>query len=179
MNRTELALRPARSGEHGLCAAVHVAARSRAVADGTMPPEPDADEPATQWMRRAVLPHRDVWLALDPSSGPPGAVALLVLDVAWLDQLYVVPAWWRRGVASSLLGLAKVLRPDGFGLWTFEVNLPARHLYERHGLVPVGRTDGSGNSARAADIAYAWRPGARHRADHETARQPSSARPVT
>jgi ribosomal protein S18 acetylase RimI-like enzyme len=82
----------------------------------------------------------------------------MALDDTWLDDLYVAPRRAGRGIGSALLDLAKALRPGGFGLWVFEMNGPARRFYERHGLVPVERTDGSGNEERAPDVRYAWRP---------------------
>jgi chorismate mutase len=62
-------------------------------------------------------------------------------------------------VGSALLDLAKTRRPDGFCLWVFEVNHPARGFYARRGLVELERTDGSANEERAPDIRMAW-PGA-------------------
>lgn len=158
----DLVVRPAMHGEHRLCAGVQSEARARAEADGMMPPGRHGQDDVEAWMRDVVLPTREVWLALDASDGE-SAVGLLVLDMRWLDQLHVRPAWWRRGVATTLLSLATSLRPDGFGLWVFEVNEPARRFYERHGLVPVRRTDGADNEEGAPDIEYAWRPGHRGR----------------
>jgi ribosomal protein S18 acetylase RimI-like enzyme len=84
------------------------------------------------------------------------SVGYLVLDPAWLDSLYVRPDLAGRGIGSALLDLAKALRPDGFGLWVFESNVPARRFYERHGLREVRRTDGRDNEERAPDIELAW-----------------------
>lgn len=153
----DLVVRPAFPGEHDRCAQVLVEARAQAVADGTMPPTRHGPEQVADWMRDVVLPTREVWLAVEPTTGET-PVGLLVLDDAWLDQLHVRPAWWRRGIASTLLSLAMALRPDGFGLWVFEVNEPARRLYLRHGLFEVARTDGRDNEEGAPDVAYAWRP---------------------
>jgi GNAT superfamily N-acetyltransferase len=149
-----LLLRPAVTGEHGLAVEVLAQARAQAEADATMPPGRHGPEEVETWMRDVVLPTREVWVAMADER----AVGLLVLDTAWLDQLHVRPTWWRCGVATALLSLAKSLRPDGFRLWVFEVNTPARRLYEREGLVAVRRTDGSGNEERAPDIEYVWHP---------------------
>jgi GNAT superfamily N-acetyltransferase len=150
----DLIIRPAVPGEHRLAADVMVEARARAEIDGTMPPGCHGPEAVEAWMRDVVLPDREVYVA----TADEQAVGLLVLDTAWLDQLHVRPTWWRRGVATTLLSLAKALRPHGFGLWVFEVNTPARRLYERGGLVVVRRTDGRDNEERAPDVAYAWQP---------------------
>lgn len=151
----DLAMRPAAPEEHEQCAEIYLRARAQAEADHTMPPGVHPPAEVRQWMRDVVLAEREVWLALDPDDT---AVGLLVLDRAWLDSLYVRPAWWGCGIASALVSLAKALRPDGFSLWVFEINAPARRLYERHGLVVVRRTDGSDTEEGAADLEYAWRP---------------------
>ncbi len=74
----------------------------------------------------------------------------------WLDALYVAPERAGRGVGSALLDLVKSLRPDGFALWVFVSNEPARRFYRRHGLVDLERTDGSGNEERSPDLRMAW-----------------------
>jgi chorismate mutase len=55
-----------------------------------------------------------------------------------------------------LLELAKAQRPDGFGLWVFESNVPARAFYARYGLVELERTDGAGNEERRPDVRMVW-----------------------
>ena len=52
------------------------------------------------------------------------------------------------------------LRPDGFCLWVFESNTPARAFYPGRGCVELERTDGSANEEKAPDIRVAW-PGPR------------------
>lgn len=151
----DLAIRPAVPEDHEQCADIYLSARAQAEADSTMPPGVHTATEVRQWMREVVLPEREVWLAHPPDAT---AVGLLVLDSAWLDSLYVRPAWWGRGVASALVSLAQALRPNGFALWVFETNAPARRLYERHGLVVARRTDGSDNEEGAPDLQYVWQP---------------------
>jgi GNAT superfamily N-acetyltransferase len=120
-------------------------------------------------VREDLLARREVWvaeaaIASAPDTAAPAAdaaevVAVMSLDEEWLDDLYVAPEHAGHGVGSALLQLAKALRPNGFDLWVFEVNAPARRFYERHGLVQLERTDGSGNDERAPDCRYGWRPG--------------------
>jgi chorismate mutase len=55
--------------------------------------------------------------------------------------------------------VVKAQRPDGFCLWVFESNEPARGFYRRHGLVELEHTDGSANDEKAPDLKMAW-PGA-------------------
>jgi hypothetical protein len=53
---------------------------------------------------------------------------------------------------------AKARRPDGLGLWTFQVNAPAIRFYLRHGFRIIRRTDGAGNEEREPDLRMEWRP---------------------
>ena len=50
----------------------------------------------------------------------------------------------------------KSLRPDGFCLWVFESNAPARDFYRSRGCIELERTDGAGNEEKAPDIRVAW-----------------------
>lgn len=56
----------------------------------------------------------------------------------WLDDLYVAPGAQRVGVGAALLDLVKTLIPDGFGLWVYTSNGPARAFYAGHGFVELG-----------------------------------------
>ena len=153
--RPEVVLRPMEAGEEHAAAGVHLDARSWAVETGMMPPPAHPRSDAGRWFTHNVAPHREVWVA----EADERLVGVLVLDAAFVDQLCVLPAYAGRGIGSALLQLATALRPDGFGLWVFEVNARARRLYERCGLVPVERGDGSGNDEGAPDVRYAWHPG--------------------
>ncbi len=55
-----------------------------------------------------------------------------------------------------LLDVVKAQRPDGFSLWVFQSNTGARRFYERHGLVELEHTDGSGNEEKSPDLRMAW-----------------------
>lgn len=121
-----------------------------------MPPAVHSAADVECWFTDQVVPHREVWVAHDVQAAR--AVAVLVLDVDFLDHLYVLPDVARAGIGTSLLQLAMALRPDGFELWTFADNRPARALYAKHGLVAVEFGDGRGNEEGAPDVRYAWRP---------------------
>ncbi|TCJ23651.1 GNAT family N-acetyltransferase [Nocardioides jejuensis] len=77
----------------------------------------------------------------------------------WLDDLYVAPGAQHVGVGTALLELVKTLRPDGFGLWVFTSNLPARAFYAGHGFVEEEHTDGSENEEHAPDVRLSWSVG--------------------
>lgn len=153
---SQVLLRPLSATETTAAAAVLTESRRAAVSAGTMPQALHSAADVESWFAEQVVPHREVWVAHDVQSAC--AVAVLVLDVAFLDHLYVLPHHARAGIGTNLLQLAMALRPDGFELWTFASNRPARALYAKHGLIAVEFGDGQGNEEGAPDVRYAWRP---------------------
>ena len=147
---TEATLRPAAQADLPAVADVYLASR----ASSAMPPGIHPPDDVRAWVGSWDLSERDVWVA---ESGE--VIGFANLTPTWLDGLYVAPSGQRAGIGSALLDLAKSLRPDGFGLWVFEVNGPARAFYARHGLVSLERTDGSANEEHAPDVKMVW-PGA-------------------
>ncbi len=150
----ELILRPATPEDLGAVAEVHLEARAAAVP--AMPASVHAPEAVRAFFSTIDLGPggREVWVA-----EADGIVGYAAVKGSWLDDLYVVPRAQGEGVGSALLDLVKGLRPSGFCLWVFTSNEPARRFYERHGLIVLEETDGSGNEERAPDIRMAW-PGA-------------------
>ncbi|MBZ5733360.1 GNAT family N-acetyltransferase [Nocardioides sp. TRM66260-LWL] len=149
----DLVLRPASPDDLPAVAALHWAARRHAVPAMPAPVHPHAEVLAH--LGSLDLARHEVWLAEDAS----GLLGYATLTGAWLDDLYVAPEHQGRGVGSALLALVQGLRPDGFELWVFESNAPARALYARHGVIELETTDGSGNEEGAPDVRAAW-PGA-------------------
>ena len=145
--RPDVALRPAGAADAAAVAEVHLAARRQAA----MPPGVHTDDEVRSWLAGRVG-EDEVWVA--ESGGSVAAYARMT--PTWLDDLYVAPAFARQGIGSALLDLVKARRPDGFCLWVFESNVPARAFYARHGLVELERTDGEGNEEKAPDIRMAW-----------------------
>lgn len=143
-------IRRADESDADAVASVHL--RSRAAA--AMPPGTHPESEVRAWLS-GRLAQDDVWVAEDDGL----VVAYARYTPTWLDDLYVLPSYAGRGVGSTLLDLVKAQRPDGFSLWVFEMNGPARAFYARHGLVELERTDGSANEERAPDLRMAW-PGA-------------------
>ena len=127
--------------------------RSRAASAPSIPPAVHTDEEVHRWFEEVVVPTREVWVA----DGPGGVIALMVLDGAWIDQLYVDPAWTGRGIGGTLLDRAMKQRPTGLKLWTFQSNLDARRFYEAHDFVAVTTTTAA-NEEQAPDVCYEWRP---------------------
>ena len=148
---TDALLRPAVEGDAEAVASVHLSARRNA----PMPPGVHTDDEVRAWLAGRLRSTDEVWVA-----EVRGAVAAYArLTETWLDDLYVAPGHAGQGLGSALLDLVKARRPDGFSLWVFEMNAPARGFYARRGLVELERTDGSGNEERAPDLRLAW-PGA-------------------
>ncbi len=150
---TEVSLRLAGPDDLPAVAELHLAARRAAVPH--MPPGVHPDDDVRRWVTSWDLSGREVWLA--ESNG--ALAGFLTLTPTWLESLYVATSAQRSGVGSTLLDLAKAQRPDGFGLWVFESNVPARAFYARHGLVELERTDGTANEERRPDVKMVW-PGA-------------------
>jgi len=144
---TELTLRPATEADAETVAGIQLAARREAA----MPPGVHTDSEVGAWLA-GRLQVDEVWLA--EVDGVPAGYARFT--PTWLDDLYVLPGYARTGVGSALLDLVKAQRPDGFCLWVFEMNTPARAFYAHHGLVELERTDGSANEEREPDVRMAW-----------------------
>ena len=148
---TDASVRIAADADLPAVAEVYLAARDVAA----MPPGIHPPDDVRAWVGTWDLTSRDVWVA--ESGGT--IVGFANLTPTWLDGLYVAPGAQRAGIGSTLVDLAKSVRPDGFGLWVFEVNQPARGFYRRHGFVELERTDGSANEEHAPDVKMVW-PGA-------------------
>ena len=126
--------------------------RSRHAEGSLLPAAIHTAEQVATWFAEVLLPDAQTWVALDDGR----IVAVLTLDGDDLDQLYVDPDVAGRGVGSTLVDLAKDLRPGGLALWTFQTNLRAQAFYQAHGFVEVRRTDGEANEERAPDVRMTW-----------------------
>jgi GNAT superfamily N-acetyltransferase len=101
-----------------------------------------------------MVPEQETWVAEDGGR----IVAVMVLGVDRVDQLYVAPGEQRRGIGDAMLAHAKHLRPAGLRLWAFQRNAPARRFYEARGFIAIQFTDGATNMEREADVLYRWTP---------------------
>ncbi|MDN4173047.1 GNAT family N-acetyltransferase [Nocardioides sp. SOB77] len=142
-----LTVRPAVPGDAGALAAVHL--RARRAAPMPEPAHPDATLAPFLATR---IGADQVWVA----EAGERVVGYARHTGTWLDDLYVDPSAARRGVGSVLVDLVKDRLADGFCLWVFESNAPARAFYARHGLIELERTDGSANEERSPDVRMAW-----------------------
>ncbi len=126
--------------------------RSRRASIPAIPAPLHDDEEVAIWVATLVIPTMECWV-VDGDAGD--LVALLALHDGWVDQLYVDPRHWDEGIGTQLIESAKCQCPDGLDLWTFQQNLRARTLYERHGFVAVGGTEVE-NEERAPALHYHW-----------------------
>jgi ribosomal protein S18 acetylase RimI-like enzyme len=123
----------------------------------TIPPSVHPVDDMRRWMRDVVFPSFDVWVA-DAGGELIGLMVLGHPD--WIEQLYVDVKFADRGLGTRFLQLAKLERPTGLQLWTFQSNVGACRFYERHGFSAVERTAGD-NEEGAPDVRYEWKPFAR------------------
>ena len=145
----DLRLRRAEPEESDAVAALY--GRSRAAA--AMPPAMHSAEEDRGWFAARLRDgDHEAWVAEDDS----GLLGYALATTTWLDHLFVEPSRQSAGVGTALLDVVKGVRPEGFCLWVFETNVPARAFYARHGLVELERTDGSGNEEKAPDVRMAW-----------------------
>ena len=152
----DVALRRAEAADAAAITEAHLRARATA----PMPPSVHDAAEIQRWVSRRI-DECEVWVA--EAAGAVVGYADLDAERAgpgWLHSLYVLPEHTGRGVGSLLLDLAKARRPEGFSLWVFASNEPARRFYRGRGLVELERTDGSTNEERAPDLRMAW-PGER------------------
>jgi len=117
------------------------------------PAHPDSD--VRRWIRDEIVPRAETFVAVEPDGTIVGFMTLHGDD---LDQLYVRPDRFDRGIGSRFVDLAKQLRPHGLSLYTFQVNERARRFYERHGFRVVFLGSGESNEEHQPDARYAWAP---------------------
>jgi chorismate mutase/GNAT superfamily N-acetyltransferase len=145
---SDLVLRRATTDDADQIAELYLA--TRRAAEPAMPPQLHSQESVLAYTAGMVV-EKEVWVAEADE-----IVGFATLAEAFLDALYVGPDHQGFGIGTALLDLAKARRPDGFALWVFASNAPARGFYHRHGLVELEHTDGSGNEERSPDVRMAW-----------------------
>lgn len=113
-----------------------------------------ADVEVRDWIIRTRLRQGEVRVARLGRE----VVGFMALDGDDLDQLYLKPGYYRRGIGSALLVKAKQLSPQRLRLFCFQRNARARAFYEAHGFWIIDLNDGSRNEEGEPDILYEWRP---------------------
>ena len=105
------------------------------------------DDEVRSWIQNVLLRRGETWVArLDGH-----VVGFLTLISDDLDQLYLRPRYYRRGIGSLLLTKAKERSAERLRLFTFQRNERARAFYEAHGFRIVNLNDGSRNEEGEPD----------------------------
>lgn len=111
-------------------------------------------EETESWMTTVVLPHSDVWVVEQDSSGQ--LAGFVVVEGTNLEHLYIAPSSRRQGIGSMLLEAAQHASTGTLSLNVFQRNTLARAFYERHGFELVELRDGSANEEHEPDATYRW-----------------------
>ena len=111
------------------------------------------DDEVRGWIAHVRLATGETWVAREAGR----ILGFLCLDGEDLDQLYLLPGQFRRGIGSLLLAKARERSPERLHLFTFQRNAAARAFYERHGFRLVDLNDGGRNEEGEPDVLYEWR----------------------
>ena len=112
------------------------------------------DSEVLAWIRDVLLKRGETSVAR--SQGTILGFASLLGET--LDQLYVLPGQYRRGIGQLLLDWAKTRSPQRLSLYTFQRNERARSFYESQGFRALCLTDGEENEEKEPDMLYEWFP---------------------
>lgn len=145
-----ITLEPASPRDAGEIAALYLASRAEAL---PYLRRVHSDEDVRDWIATVRLARGETWVAREAGR----ILGFLCLDGEDLDQLYLLPGQFRRGIGSLLLAKAKELSPERLILFTFQRNASARSFYERHGFRLVDLNDGERNEEGEPDAIYEWR----------------------
>jgi GNAT superfamily N-acetyltransferase len=149
-------IREAKAGEAATLAGIQRDASLAALAH-VFPPELYAyplDDVTRRW--EDFLADGEVTVLVAEENGSVTGVAGCRYE--WLDGLYVLPQWWKRGVGRALHDevLAR-LRADGCErchLWVLEQNDGARRFYERLGWAENGSSRVVPFPPKPIDVGY-------------------------
>ncbi|HEV2363515.1 MAG TPA: GNAT family N-acetyltransferase [Caulobacteraceae bacterium] len=146
----ETLIEPAGATDAAEIAEVFLASRADAL---PYLPKVHGDDETRDWIANQLVPLCQVWVARHAGR----IVGFLALHGDCLEQLYLRPGWYRRGIGSALLAQAKQANPDRLRLFTFQANHRARAFYEKHGFAAVDFNDGARNEEKTPDVLYEWR----------------------
>lgn len=112
-----------------------------------------SDAEVRSWIATVMLVVGETWVAREAGR----VLGFVTLNGEELDQLYLLPGHFKRGIGSLLLAKAKERSPERLTLFTFQRNTVARAFYERHGFRLVDLDDGARNEEGEPDALYEWR----------------------
>jgi GNAT superfamily N-acetyltransferase len=98
-----------------------------------------------------VLRKNEVWVA-ELDENPAG---LLAMENDFIDQLYIHPDYWRRGIGTALLNFARERSPEHLWLYTLQINVNACAFYEKNGFV-AEKFGVSPAPENEPDVEYHW-----------------------
>ena len=79
----------------------------------------------------------------------------MALEPGWINQLYLHPDFFRRGLGSRLMAIAKAAQ-EQLELWAFQHNASARRFYQNQGFRLAELTAGAGNEEGLPDLRLIW-----------------------
>src|SRR5262245_56290278 len=85
------------------------------------------------YFRDVILKNNQVWVAESDNH----IAAFMAVRGDFIDDLYVHPEHWRRGIGKAMLEHAKHLSPEHVWLYTLQINVNARAFYEKNGFAAV------------------------------------------
>jgi ribosomal protein S18 acetylase RimI-like enzyme len=115
--------------------------------------DPHPMEAQANYFNYEVLPKNKVRLAFDQNR----LVAFLASNSESIAQLHVRVQYFRQGIGTRLLDMAKEDSAGSLWLFTFAQNIIARRFYERHGFVDVQH--GYEPTLKLDDVKYEWQRG--------------------
>ncbi|QCC77032.1 hypothetical protein [Nocardioides daphniae] len=150
-----MTLRPATRDDLAAMVEVHLAARAAA----PMPPAAGGRDVVREGL--ASADEDELWVA-------EAELATGAAVVAYVRFVRPTPGGWagsttctslpgpRDRVRTALLDLVKAALPDGFGLWAFASNRPARVFYADRGLVEVEQVAAHESPTGEAEVRLEW-----------------------
>lgn len=145
-----IAIEPASPRDAGEIATLYLASRAAAL---PYLRRCHSDEAVRSWIATVMLATGETWVAREAGR----ILGFATLNGEELDQLYLLPGYFRRGIGTLLLAKAKERSPEQLSLFTFQRNTAARAFYERHGFRLVDLNDGRRNVEGEPDALYVWR----------------------
>lgn len=104
------------------------------------------------YFRSRVLKDNRVWV-VEVDHQP---VAFMAMNKDFVDQLYIHPDYWRRGIGKALLNFAREQSSHHLWLYTLQVNVNARAFYEKNGFL-AEKFGVSQPPESEPDVEYHWR----------------------
>lgn len=115
-----------------------------------------SDQSIRKWVRQKLIPGGGV-IVVRVAGVVVGFVAVSrENECSWIDQLYLLPEYTRRGIGTALLEHARTTLRPPIRLYTFQCNDAASQFYQNHGFKAIEYGDGSANEENSPDILYEW-----------------------